>query len=120
MKKRKVITVIALVLGVAIALAGLIILSQAEASHTGYNGGLSRASTSIEFGGDFYTTSAQYTGLAANAASDLYKLVSIATGIFFMFVGGMDICATLLFADIKEVFRKKPVETEPVETNAAE
>ena len=120
MKKRKVITVIALVLGVAIALAGLIILSQAGASHTGYNGGLSRASTSIEFGGDFYTTSAQYTGLAANAVSDLYKLVSIATGIFFMFVGGMDICATLLFADIKEVFRKKPVETEPVETNAAE
>lgn len=120
MKKRKVITVIALVLGVAIVLAGLMILTQAEASHTGYSGGVSRASTSIAFGGDFYTTSAQYTGLAANAACDLYKLVSIATGIFFMFVGGTDICATLLFADIKGVFKKKHVETEPVETTAAE
>ena len=120
MKKKKVITAIILILGVAIALAGLVILFQADTSHTGYGGGVTRASTSIKFGADFYTTSAQYTGLAANAVSDLYKLVSLTTGIFFVFVGGMDICITLLLTDIKEVFGRKPGETKPVGTTAEE
>ena len=59
---------------------------------------LTSSSTSIQFGADFYTTSAQATGLAANAVIDLYKLVSMASGIFFLFVGGVEICLTLLLA----------------------
>lgn len=121
MKKKKVITVMILALGLAMVLAGLVILCQSGSSHTGYGGGTSRASTSIMFGADFYTTSAQYTGLAANAVIDLYKLVSIVTGVFFMFVGGMDICLTILLTDIKEVFgTNTPVETESTEINITE
>lgn len=121
MKKREILALILLALGVAVAVAGLIILCQCGESHTGYSYGMSRASTSIEFGGDFYTTSAQATGLAANAVIDLYKLASIITGIFFMFIGGVDICATLLFADFKELFKKKDlVATEATEQNSTE
>lgn len=107
MKKKKIMTTIILVLGVAMILAGLAILFQSGADHTGYNGGVVRASTSIEFGADFYTTSAQTTGLAANAVVDLYKLTSIIAGIFFIFVGGIDICVTLLLAEKKEIFKKE-------------
>ena len=89
-------------------MAGLIILCNAGDSHTGYRGGLTYASTSIEFGADFYTSSAQYTGLAANAVVDLYKLVSIAIGLFFMFVGVIDICVTILQTNITELIGKKP------------
>lgn len=111
MKKQRIITIAILALGVALIIAGVIFISQAGTSHTGHGGGVSRASTSIQFGGDFYTTSAQYTGLAANTVTDLYELFSVATGIFFMFVGGMDICVTLLLTDIKELFKKKELVT---------
>lgn len=111
MKKKKILTIAILALGVVLIVAGLILIGQAGASHTGYYGGVSRASTSIEFGADFYTTSAQYTGLAANAVTDLYTLVSVATGIFFMFVGGTDVCVTLLLTDVKELFKKKELVT---------
>lgn len=107
MNKKKVISLILLALGVAIIVAGVIIVCQAGVAHTGHNGGVSRASTSIEFGADFYTTSAQYTGLAANAATDLYKLISTVAGIFFIFVGGLEICGTLWVADLKELFGKQ-------------
>lgn len=105
MTKKKIITIIILALGMALMLAGIVILCQAGTDHCGYGGGVSRASTSIKFGGDFYTTSAQYTGLAANAVTDLYELLSIVTGVFFIFVGGMDVCVTLLLTDIKSLFK---------------
>ncbi len=118
---KKILTWIILGLGVGMVLAGLVILCQSGVSHTGHNYGLSRASTTIEFGADFYTTSAQATGLAANAVIDLYKLTSMVTGIFFMFVGGIDICVTLLLTDIKELFRKeKPIDTVPSDSNIIE
>ena len=103
--KKKVLTIIILALGIALMVAGVVLVSQAGADHCGPGLGLSRASTSIKFGADFYTTSAQATGLAANAAIDLYELMSIATGIFFLFVGGVEICVTLLLTDIKELFK---------------
>lgn len=88
---------IALVLGIAMVVVGIVFLGLSTKSHAGTNGyGLSRASTSIEFGGDFYTTSAQYTGLAANTVTDLYAVVSMGIGIFFLFVGGLEICILLL------------------------
>lgn len=118
--KKKNITIIILALGVALLFAGFLILCQAGTDHCGYNGGVSRASTSIEFGADFYSTSAQYTGLAANAVTDLYELVSVATGIFFMFVGGMDLCVTLLFTDIKKLFMKEDIVVGTTETIATE
>ena len=121
MLKKKVVTLIILGLGVAMILAGACVMFQSDAYHTGYGGGVSRASTSIKFGGDFYTTSAQYTGLAANTVTDLYQLTSIVTGIFFVFVGGMDICVTLLLTDIRELFdKKKPVEAEAPDCNITE
>lgn len=118
MKKQKIITLIILALGVAMALAGLVILFQSGTDHTGHTGGAVRASTSIEFGADFYTTSAQTTGLAANAVVDLYKLTSIIAGIFFTFVGSMDICVTLLLVDMKGIFSKEKFrENEVTEQN---
>lgn len=111
MKKKKILTIIILTLGAAMIIAGLFLIGQAGTSHTGYYGGVSRASTSIEFGADFYTTSAQYTGLAANAVTDLYELISVATGMFFMFVGGVEVCVTLLLTDVKELFKKKELVT---------
>lgn len=121
MKKKRILTLIILGLGVTMVLAGLVILCQCGVSHTGHSLGLSRASTTIEFGADFYTTSAQATGLAANAVIDLYKLTSVVTGIFLMFVGAMDICVTLLLTDIKELFRKeKSVETPTSDSNITE
>ncbi|MBQ6274181.1 MAG: hypothetical protein IJK63_08155 [Oscillospiraceae bacterium] len=97
-EKSKIITLILLALGLVLVVTGLVLMFQSGTSHTGGSGGLSRASTSIQFGADFYTTSAQATGLAANAVIDLYKLVSMASGIFFLFVGGVEICLTLLLA----------------------
>ena len=124
MTKKKIITIALLALGVALVLAGFIFICQAGTSHTGHSGGVSRASTSIKFGGDFYSTSAQYTGLAANAATDIYKLLSNVAGIFFMFVGAVELCLTLWVTDIKELitFKKKeaPVETVVLNDNAAE
>lgn len=108
MNKKKIITWVLLALGVLMIVAGLWVLCQAGVDHCGHSGGVSRASTSIAFGGDFYTTSAQYTGLAANAVTDLYEMLSVVTGIFFMFVGGVELCVTLLFTDIKELLPKKP------------
>ena len=122
MKKNKILTIIILALGLAIFLTGFIVLCQSGADHTGHNGGVTRASTSIEFGADFYTSSARYTALAANAVSDLYGLTSTIAGIFFMFVGALEVCVTLLLTDIKEMFKKEevieeiaPEEVQPVE-----
>ena len=39
-----------------------------------------------------------------------YKLTSVVTGIFFMFVGGLEISITLLLNDIKKIFGKENVE----------
>lgn len=113
--KKKIISLILLALGLIMVVAGIYILAQAGTTHTGTNGGICRASTSIQFGADFYTTSAQATALAANAAIDLYKLVSIVTGFFFIFIGGIDICLTILFADLKEL-SQKPVTTQEATT----
>lgn len=111
--KKKIITAILLVLGLLMIILGIVAICQCGMSHGqgGYKGYLTRASTGIEFGADFYTTSAQYTGLAANAVCDLYTFVSCAFGVFFMFIGGLDICLTLLFTNIKELFAK-PVKNE--------
>lgn len=107
MKKSTILTLILLGLGIMMIISGSIILFQCDISHCGHTGGLSRASTTIEFGADFYTTSAQVTGLAANAITDLYKLISIAIGIFFLFIGGMDICVTLLLINNKKLLKKR-------------
>lgn len=101
MTQKKLFTIIILALGAVMILTGIILLFQCNAEHTGAHGGVTRASTSIEFGGDFYTHSAQYTGLAANAVVDLYKLTSIIGGIFFIFIGAVDICVTLLLTGSK-------------------
>ena len=118
MKKKKVLTIVLLCLGAALALFGLIVLYQAGSNHTGVSGGVTRASTSIQFGADFYTTSAQYSGLAANAVVDLYTLVSYAIGAFSLFFGGLDICIVLLRADLQELFGKKEAPVEAISETA--
>lgn len=111
MSKKKILSIVILALGVCLIVSGIILLFH-NGDHCGYSGGVSRASTSIEFGADFYTSSAQYTGLAANATVDLYRLLSIVSGIFFIFVGGIDVCITLFFTDVKNLFKsEKVVET---------
>lgn len=111
MSKKKFLCSVILALGVCLIVSGIVLLFH-NGNHCGYSYGLSRASTSIEFGADFYTTSAQYTGLAANATVDLYRLLSIVSGIFFIFVGGIDVCITMYFTDVKNLFKsEKVVET---------
>lgn len=90
--KDKYIKVCAFILGMILVITGIVFVIKSQDTHTGYNGGLTRASTSIKFGADFYTDSAQYTALAANAVCDLYTMITMGIGIFFVFVGGTDIC----------------------------
>ena len=108
MGKKKMLTILLLALGVAVMIAGVAILGQNGEHHTGNGGGIFRASTSVEYGADFYTDSVQATGLAANAVIDLYQLLSIAIGIFFLFIGGLDITITLLLTDMATLFQKEP------------
>ena len=112
--KKKVITCILLLLGILMIILGIIAICQCETSHGLINGSsehsyTTRASTKVRFGADFYTTSAQYTGLAANAVCDLYTFVSCAFGIFFIFIGGLDLCLTFLFFNIKEIIAKPAI-----------
>ena len=91
--------------GIVMIITGVIL---ALSSNSHVNGsGLSYASTRIEFGADFYTTSAQYTGLAANALVDLYDLVKGISSVFFICAGLLVDCLVMKFAKDKEV---KPVE----------
>lgn len=91
----KLIAKIIMVLGALMVLAGIILLLSGK-SHLGPTGsGLSRANTGIEFGADFYTTSAQYTGLAANTATDIYGLIQICFAILFIFIGAVTVCVQL-------------------------
>jgi drug/metabolite transporter (DMT)-like permease len=83
-------------LGIALIIVGIVFIL-ADENHTGRRGGVSYTNTDIKFGGDFYTTSAQYTGLAANALVDLYDLIQNAIGIFFVFVGAVDCCLISFF-----------------------
>ncbi len=86
MKTEKLRKIIAITLGVAILISGIVILCMSS-SHTGSTGGVSRASTDIKFGADYYTTSARYIGLAANAASDIFDLIKLCFGLMFLFTG---------------------------------
>ena len=65
---------------------------------------------------DFYTTSAQYSGLAANAVVDLYELTAYAICAFSVFFGGVDICVALLYLSSL----KKPRKEEPTAGQYAE
>ncbi len=85
-KVEKIIHIATAILGIVMIIAGIILLASYE-SHTGYNGGVSRASTSIKFGADYYTTTAQYMALAANAACDIYSLVKTCFSLVFIFAG---------------------------------
>lgn len=84
---------IALGLGILMVIMGIVFLFWSE-DHCSVTGGLSRASTSVQFGADFYTTSAQNSALAANTLTDLFKLVKFAVAVFCIFFGGLDVCYT--------------------------
>lgn len=86
--------VIALALSVVMVVVGIVFLCLGT-SHTGAGGGLSRASTSVEFGADYYTYSVQYAGLAANALCDIFVMLKCAFGAFFILFGGLNTCYTL-------------------------
>lgn len=85
-KTEKIIHIATAILGIVMIITGIILLVSYE-SHTGHNGGVSRASTSITFGADYYTTTAQYMGLAANAACDTYALIKTCFSLVFIFAG---------------------------------
>lgn len=87
-KVEQIIHIATAILGVVMIITGIILLVS-YVSHTGHNGGVSRASTSISFGADYYTTSAQYMGLAANAACDIYSLVKTCFSLVFIFAGAL-------------------------------
>lgn len=85
-KSKKSVCIITMILGALMIISGIIIMVWYN-SHTGLQGGLSRASTSIEFGADYYTTSAQYMRLAANAVCDTYLLIKMCFSLLFIFGG---------------------------------
>ncbi len=125
--KKRICSLVLLFLGLVMVVIGFILICQMGASHTGHGGGLVRASTSIQFGGDFQTTSAQATGLAANAVIDLYKLLSFVSGMFFIFVGCVDICLILmkteLLEEVQQLIKRTPAQPaqapfQPVQTPA--
>ena len=125
--KKKIFSLVLLLLGLVMVVSGIALICQMGASHTGHSGGLVRASTSIQFGGDFQTTSAQATGLAANAVIDLYKLLSFVSGMFFIFVGCVDICLILmkteLLEEVQQLIKRTPAQPaqapfQPVQTPA--
>lgn len=80
-----------IVLGI-ITIAFGVLLFLIGPDHNPSGTGLVKASTSIQFGADFYTTSAQYTALAANALVDLFDLVRYALSGFFVLGGSIIIC----------------------------
>lgn len=114
MKKEKIIHIIILTAGIFMLFVGIYFMNAAGKAHNGISGdGVVRASTSIEFGADFYTTSAEYTGLAANAVSDLYTNISLAIGWFFIFAGIMDICISFLLFDFSFIYKKQEKKSLP-------
>ena len=116
--KRSTYCKIGLAIGFAMIIAGFVFLFLSS-SHIGANGiGLSRANTNIKFGADFYTTSAEYTGLAANAVVDLFAIVKSAIGFFFIFTGAIDCLAWLVLMESKEVSAEE--KTEDKENSSAE
>ena len=104
---------VTLAFGIMILIVGIYFLLMSE-SHTSSSGGLSRANTHVEFGADFYTTSAQNTALAANAVTDVFHLLKIGFGCLFIFLGGITCCITLpkLFTSQEEVKRSIESHTE--------
>lgn len=118
MKKNNVVYYILCGLGVALFIAGIVFIC-ITTNHLGTNhSGIVRASTSIEFGGDFYTQSAQATGLAANAVIDTYALLKTAIGVFFMFIGAVESC--MVFALRKKECFLKPVAAVATEEHMVE
>jgi cytochrome oxidase Cu insertion factor (SCO1/SenC/PrrC family) len=118
--KKKIFSLVLLILGLVMVVTGIVLICQMGASHSGHGGGLVRASTSIKFGGDFQTTSAEATGLAANAVIDVYKLLSFVSGMFFIFVGCVDICLTLMKTELFVKVLQQPVreQAQPMQTQA--
>ncbi len=90
-KIKKIKNIVCALVGVAVIIVGIITICASD-SHTGHSGGVSRASTSIEFGADFYTTSAEYTGLAANSVVDTFELLQNCFGIAFIVAGILIAC----------------------------
>ncbi len=115
-RQKKLHNKIALGLGLALILVGIIFLFLDD-THTGTTGGLTRASTSITFGADYYTTSAQYAGLAANALCDIFTLLKYAFATLFIFLGGLDICIFLPKIMQNHLFTTEKQQNETIETN---
>lgn len=94
-KSKYLCSLFAVILGLILAITGIVVLVFAE-NHCGPSGsGISRASTEIKFGTDYYTHMAQYNALTANTAVDIYKLLKICFGITFVFSGLLTIFLNL-------------------------
>lgn len=94
-KSKYICSLFVVILGLFLAITGIVVLVFVE-SHCGSSGcGLVRASTEIKFGTDYYTHMAQCSALTANTAVDLYKLLKICFGITFVFSGLLTIFLNL-------------------------
>lgn len=113
LKIEKFYRVACVIIGVIMIISGFSVLSMDD-SHTGYGGGVSRASTSIEFGADFYTTSAQYTGLAANAMTDVFDMLQTGFGLMFIFTGAL--VASKAVRELLYVLKAEEEEREEIES----
>ena len=117
-KGTRIFDVLILLIGILFVALG-IYLFLIGPDHNPSGSGLVKASTSIQFGADFYTTSAQYTGLAANALVDLFDLVRYAFSACFVLTGLLiDCLAGKALVKVKNKMNKQTIPsqqpTEPV------
>lgn len=116
---KKICSIIVSICGLALVITGIVILAMSY-SHCGVTGGgISRASTEIKFGADYYTTMAQYSALNANATVDIYKLIKICFGITFIFSGLITFFLSLPNAlkKLKTNSENQAVDIEPINEN---
>ncbi len=112
--EKRIIKLIVLALGIFLLVFGIVFLKSSEDHQKSYEDDYgifgheitTRADTGIEFGADFYTTSARYTALAANTVTDLYHIVKVGMGVLFIFFGSIDICGVLYFSNINKYANK--------------
>ncbi|MBQ7598477.1 MAG: hypothetical protein IJU56_07855 [Clostridia bacterium] len=115
-KTGKVFDVLTIFVGLLFIAAGVYLFLIGN-DHNPSGSGLIKASTSIQFGADFYTTSAQYTGLAANVLVDLFDLVRYAFSACFVLSGLLIDCRAGK-ALTKEKNKKTKLTNVPVQTTS--
>jgi len=96
-KKKKILSLIAIGVGIIAILLGIYFLFVVAEDDDfygtiySYNGAISKLGT-MKFGADFYTEVYKAAAFSGNAISGIYHVVCYAIGAFFIMGGIIDIC----------------------------